>query len=651
MSTVALVELSVFERVVPLVSGYLQACAQSDPTTRDAYRFVRYTTSLKTPLDQIVREVLALDADVYGFSCYVWNMGLMRTVASAVRAARPGAHIVLGGPQVMHHAERYLDGSDGRTVVCNGEGELTFTAYLRELTEPSPDPTRVNGITFARDGQLVTTPAAPRITDLNDIPSPYLAGLFEPDYTISMLETNRGCPYHCGFCYWGAATNDRVYRFDEERVRDEIAWMAQNNVHLIYIADANWGMLARDIDLSAHIADCARDYGLPMSVYFSAAKNKPHAVTQITGILQDAGLMTSQPVSMQSLEPRTLAAITRSNIRLDAFGKLQEDLRQRRISSFIELIWPLPGETLASFKAGGDTLCRNDAQTIIAYPHLLLHNTPIYQNRDGFRLRTRPAGGGVAEAEIVIGTADVSVEEFADGMRFFYAVHALHNTRALRLVSRYLSRQAITTPAELFSGLVDYWRARPVADPLAGFVERSIQDAWYYDVGNYGVFIHHVLHGHRSEFARQLVEFVTAQPWWSDPQARALFELDVLNWPYVYSNTPLDLTRFRFEEFRLLDLGERRYTVEVGPRLRASLADHVRLADGEGSAGSVYVVDHARNQHPYMPSQSLDHNAHYCHGMIDRVENIVPVWRTDGAQPRASRSSRNLASRPTPVAI
>lgn len=628
MSTVALVELSVFERVIPLVSGYLQACAQADPTTRDAYRFRRYTTSLKTPLDRIIRDVLALDADVYGFSCYVWNMGLMREVVRAVRAAKPAAHIVLGGPQVMHHAERYLDVTDERTVVCNGEGEVTFTAYLRELTEPSPDPMRVNGITFSREGQLLTTPAAARIVDLNDIPSPYLTGLFEPDYTISMLETNRGCPYHCGFCYWGAATNDRVYRFDEQRVRDEITWMAQNNVHLVYIADANWGMLARDIDLSAHVADCAREYGLPMSVYFSAAKNKPHAVTRITGILQDAGLLTSQPVSMQSLEPRSLAAITRSNIRLDAFGKLQEDLQQRRISSFIELIWPLPGETLASFKGGVDTLCRNDAQTIITYSHLLLHNTPIYHNREGFGLHTRPAGGGVAEAEIVIGTADVSVEEFAEGMRFFYAVHALHNTRALRLVAKYLRGRGITTYAELFTGFVDYWRTRPATDPFAGFVERSIERADYYDVGNYGELVHHVLHAHRGEFARQLVEFVMAQPWWNDPDARAMFELDVLNWPYVYSNTPLDPTRFPFEEVRVLDLGGRRYTVDVGTRLRASLGDTVRFADGERPDGTVYVVDHARSQHPYMPSQSLDHNAHYCHGMIDRVENIVPLWRS-----------------------
>ncbi len=67
-----------------------------------------------------------------------------------------------------------------------------------------------------------------------------------------------GCPYHCGFCYWGAATNDRVYRFDEQRVRDEITWLASHDVMCLYIADANWGMLSRDVDLSQHIADCAR---------------------------------------------------------------------------------------------------------------------------------------------------------------------------------------------------------------------------------------------------------------------------------------------------------------------------------------------------------------------------------------------------------
>jgi hypothetical protein len=634
MKRVALVELSVFERITPLVSGYLQAYASMDQAVRSTYTFEKYTTSIKTPAEQVARDLQAMSADVYAFSCYVWNVGLVRTLAGIIRQAHPQAHILLGGPQVMHHGRRYLDPADDRSTVCNGEGEVTFTEYLRELSDVTPDLSRVSGLSFWRDGELITTEDRPRIKDLDTVPSPFLAGLFDHGYSMSILETNRGCPYHCGFCYWGAATNDRVYRFDEQRVRDEITWMARNDVMFLYIADANWGMLARDVDISLHIADCAHEYRLPAIVYYSAAKNKPHAVTKITSIFQNAGVVTSQPVSLQSIEPRALDLVARSNIRLDAFAAVQEDLREKGLSSFIELIWPLPGETLDSFRSGISTLCDSEAQAIIAYSHLLLNNTPIYHNRARLGLKTRSAGGGIAEARIVVATEEVSEAEFAEGMRYFYAVHALHNTRSLRATARYLTGSGIVTFRDLFSGLVDFWRQERAGNPIVNYVERSIRNAEFYDLNNYGLFIHSVLHAERACFADQMQRFVVGQPWWDDPQARLRYEIDLVNRPYVYSNTPLDPLEYPFEALRLHGLGSRHYTIEVPAEYLPVLAANVRVdglpSEETGGRPGDFValrVDHKRRQYPFMASQSMDHNGSYCHGMIERIENITPAWR------------------------
>ncbi len=631
MKSVTFVEFPVFERITPLVSGYLEAYACIDPFLRGSYQFDKYTTNIRTSPDVIIKDLAGAAADIYAFSCYVWNMGLVRTVLAGLRQARPQARVLLGGPQVMHHAHAYLDPADERMAICNGEGEITFTNYLRALTEPAPDLHAVGGLSFYADGTLVTTPGQPRISDLNDIPSPFLAGAFSSGYSMSIIETNRGCPYHCGFCYWGAATNDRVYRFEEERVRDEITWMARNEILFIYIADANWGMLSRDIEFSQHIADCAREYRLPNIVYFSAAKNKPHAVTKITSIFQDAGLISSQPVSMQTIEPRSLELIARSNIKLTAFASVQEDLREKGISSFIELIWPLPGETLESFKSGISTLCDNDAQTVIAYSHLLLNNTPIYHSRDDLELVTRPAGGDIGDARIVIATQDVSEAEFAEGMRYFYALHALHNTRTVRAIGRYLSRKHAISYGELFSAFADFWREQPADDPIVSFVERSIRNAEYYDINNYGLFIHTVLHEHRHLFSDQVRRFLASQPWWADATVRALYDIDVLNRPYVYSNTPLDDHEQPLEALRVVDRAARNYTVFVPEEYWQELAACVRL---EAPAGDgLFVVDHKRMQYPLMTMQTADHNGSYCHGMIEKIENIAPLWRPANAAP------------------
>jgi B12 binding domain len=630
MKSVLFVELTVFERMAPLTSGYLQAYALTEPVVRGAYSFDKYTATIRVPADVIVRDLLAVSADVYGFSCYVWNMGLIRTILAALREARPDAHIVLGGPQVMHHAQDYLGRDDERTVICNGEGEVTFTEYLCALTESRADLQSVNGISFYADGELVTTPERPRIKDLNSIPSPFLTGLFDPGSCMSVLETNRGCPFHCGFCYWGAATNDRVYRFDEQRIRDEITWMAKNEILFLYIADANWGMLSRDVEFSQHIAECAREYRLPNVIYFSAAKNKPRAVTQITSIFQEAGLVASQPVSLQTLEPASLDLIARSNIKMSAFAEVQEDLREKRISSFIELIWPLPGETLSSFKRGISTLCDNEAQTIIAYSHLLLNNTPIYRRRDDLALITRAAGGAVGDARIVVGTEQVSEAEFAEGMRYFYAVHALHNTRSLRSVGRYLTAQSVVSYAELFAAFVEFWRAQAADDPLVSYVETSIANADYYDINNYGLFVHNILHENRKLFVDQVRRFVTSQSWWADEVVQALFDVDMVNRPYVYSNTLMDPVA-ELAVLRVMDRRPRGYTVRVPPEYLPALADSVRV--DQMSTDGVFTVDHKRMQFPFMAKQSPDHNGSYCHGMIEKVENIMPLWRSaDGTR-------------------
>lgn len=649
MKKALLVELPVFERMTPLVSGYLQSYAMTDPLIRDEYRFERYSVTAKAAhRDQIIRDLINVDADVYAFSCYVWNMGLVRAVIAAIRQARPLAQIILGGPQVMSQGKRYLDQADERTVICNGEGELTFAQYLRALIEPAPRFEDVKGLSFYRDGELVTTEKQERLKSLDEIPSPYLSGIFDSTYSIAILETNRGCPYHCGFCYWGAATNDRVHRFDEQRVRDEIKWVAENEILFLFIADANWGMLGRDVEISQHLTDCATEHGAPNVVYFSAAKNKPHAVTKITGIFQDANLIASQPISMQTLEPRSLELIKRSNIKLDAFAAIQEDLREKQISSFVELIWPLPGETLESFKRGIGTLCENGAQTVIAYPHLLLNNTPIYHSTEQMGIVTRAVDDDITEAKIVIGTSEVTQAEFAEGMYYFYAFHALHNTHNLRIVSRYLVDHKELTYPEIFSAFSDFLRRQSADDPVLEYIERSIRDADYYDVNNYGLFIHSVMHEHRELVAEHVRRFVRGQEWWADPRVRALFELDLVNRPYMYSNTPMDVHADGFETLRLVGTGPRSYTVEVPEEYLPDLTDAIQIP--AMPADRVFTIDHKRLQYPFMVTQSRDHSGSYCHGMIEKAGNVLPSWLpgpidapTDGPTD-ADRAARESAA-------
>lgn len=67
------------------------------------------------------------------------------------------------------------------------------------------------------------------IKDLDEIPSPYLTGLFDPfceEAIIPLIETNRSCPYRCTFCAWGIGSH-KLTQFSNQRLFDEIEYIGK----------------------------------------------------------------------------------------------------------------------------------------------------------------------------------------------------------------------------------------------------------------------------------------------------------------------------------------------------------------------------------------------------------------------------------------
>src|SRR5688572_24812851 len=267
-------ELNLYEEMLPLTAGYLETYAKTDPIVGSSFRFSTYSKHVDVPEDQLFEDLARQDADVYGFSCYVWNMGRLKRVAERIAREKPSAKILLGGHQAANHGERYLPPDLDNMFVCNGEGEQTFRNFLSTI-QGSGDFAGVQGLSFRKDGRLITTAAQPKLDDIDVIPSPFLDGVIEPRrYALTVFETNRGCPYQCSFCTWGGP-GLTVTKFSLDRVLAELEWIARSGVFFIYIADANWGMLSRDVEISKFIGEMNHKHNAPRMVYYAAAKNKP----------------------------------------------------------------------------------------------------------------------------------------------------------------------------------------------------------------------------------------------------------------------------------------------------------------------------------------------------------------------------------------
>jgi radical SAM superfamily enzyme YgiQ (UPF0313 family) len=625
MNKVTFVELPVFEGVVPLVSGYMQACCLRDPLLANSFSFEKISLAVGTPYDQILSTLTNSDSDVYAFSCYVWNSKLVRRLLSTLMDAKPRANFILGGPQVMHQGAAYLKPEHENVYVCNGEGERTFPWFLRTLHDGG-DFSQVRNLTFYRSGQLLTTEPESRISDLSEIPSPFLEGLFDGGhYSWMLLETNRGCPFKCSYCYWGGATGARVYKHDEERLKQELAWISKSKCWYLFIADANWGMLKRDVDLSHFIVECRQRHGSPVSIYFCGSKNTPERVAEITKIFHKAEMISTQSVALQTMNTETLIRVNRDNIKTSTYTQIQQSLNQEKIPSFVEMIWPLPGETLSSFQDGLATLCAIGADSFIVYPLLLMNNVDLAKKREEYGLVTLPDPDPNSEAEIVTETSEVDSVAYREGLYYVYSVESLYVLRSLWYLGRYLNDRGIMSYRQLFTSFVDFCRV-PSPNLWATFCEESIQAFQHTTFSNAGALVHLILHSSRDAFDDILEQFVLTHDFWSDPLAQFFFEVDLIHRPYVYRNTPISAKRRRFQHLRVVQVHSKGYVIEVPAPYSGHLREYLGLSATNEQVDRFEVI-HRRSQLPFNPSKSLFDHFLYCQDMSQKMATVLPTWR------------------------
>src|ERR1700688_663101 len=357
---------------------YSVACLQSYARTMlSADRFTFLPMIYKRiPVREIVHRLA--EAEVVGFSSYVWNAQISMEAARRLKKIDPDRLIIFGGPQVPDHAENFLRANPFIDLVVHNEGEKTFVSVLKQL--PSRDWTGLRGISYiAADGSFVRTPPVERMRDLEELPSPFTNGVFDvliesnPDEQwIGLWETNRGCPFQCTFCDWGSATAAKITKFEFDRLHGELNWFAGRKIKYIFVCDANFGIQKRDVEIAEAVAEGRRRTGYPHGFSVQNTKNATERAYLTQKILSDAKLNKGVALSMQSLDPTTLKNIKRDNISLETYFELARRFTADNVETYSDLILGLPGETYDSFCNGVDKLIRLGQHNRIQFNNLTI---------------------------------------------------------------------------------------------------------------------------------------------------------------------------------------------------------------------------------------------------------------------------------------
>lgn len=627
---VALFEFPTRAGIAPLATAYLQSFALEEERVRDHYAFSLNVLSVAE--EDLLEKVLAVEAEIYGLSTYVWNSRLVRRIVDALFAARPAARIILGGPQVMNGAAEYLHADCDRLVLCNGEGEHTFRQYLLAMLDPEPDLAQVQGLSYYRDGVLNTTEPCPRMRDLDAIPSPFLNGLIDPaQSSFVSFETNRGCPFKCTYCFWGGATNAKVHKFGKDRVFEEIDWIADNHIDMVFLIDANFGMLQRDIDIAQYFVECKKRTGFPKIVFINSSKNTPERVSEITKMWHEVGLIAAQPVSMQTVSPEALEAIERDNIKDSTYTELQRTLNTYGLQSFLEMIWPLPAETLASFRDGLDALCRMNSDSFVVYPLMLIRNVKMSTQRELYGLKTMEDPDPCSEAEIVVSTSSVTNEEYQIGINLTYHMTALYSFMALRHTMEYIDQNGGKTFTEIAGDFWHFCQQRPT-DPYTEFVN-GVSSTTGFNAGAGGFIalggaIHVALFAGVRAFERTLYEFAAREGWLDDEEVRLRFEIDMLNRPILYSNAAIPDKKRYLSLLTIEETGRDSLTIGVAPRYRDVLAQIMHLDLGDRPEAVRLRIDYRT---PSQISFSASQPVRFYHFHVQArtrgdIRSLAPRW-------------------------
>ncbi len=210
-----------------LALGYLRAFAEAAPRLQRKAAF--QTLDLTTEVDPwwVAYRVLRMAPDVVGFSVMCWNASAVYEACRLLRSAQPEIVIVVGGPEVAPQAQDVLTANPAIDAVVRGEGEETFAEMLETVLAKK----RIwmcKGVT-ARDesGTIVSAQDREPIDQLDSIPSPYATGVLVPTETSSYIETYRGCPHRCAYCFEAKGLTG-IRSFSKERIAADIAIVANS---------------------------------------------------------------------------------------------------------------------------------------------------------------------------------------------------------------------------------------------------------------------------------------------------------------------------------------------------------------------------------------------------------------------------------------
>lgn len=441
---------------MPLGIGFMKAVMVRDIPGIDC-RLFAYPQELSKAIHNKVPDVLMV-------SNYMWNEALSYRYCRLVKELNPNALVVMGGPNIPIEEARKIDFVKNKEAIdlyVTGEGDFLATELVKLYIEShySISDTLANDIhssVYPKNGDknnYVVTAIKPRTNSLDDIPSPWLTGIMDEFFDgklCPLYETNRGCPFTCTFCVQGTKWYTKVNYFNLERIRDEVFYIGKKNFEkcpeqkIMRIADPNFGMFERDIEISSYLGETQRLYSFPLLIDATTGKNRGDRIIQSMEKVNGALLLYQ---AVQSLDEDVLKHVQRTNISLDTYQQLQVYVKSRGMKSSSDLIFGLPGDSTIAHLDSLKKLVEAGTNKLNCFQALMLKGSDMEKQSErekfGFKTKFRllPKNFGIYDGEkvfdvdeVIIGSHNISFDEYMRVRTFHFVIGVIVNSQRFILL-------------------------------------------------------------------------------------------------------------------------------------------------------------------------------------------------------------------------
>ncbi|MFO0945273.1 MAG: radical SAM protein [Planctomycetota bacterium] len=330
---------------VPLAAGYLKLYARHLGLDADYDIEILPSAIANTASDRgMVRQILARDPWMVGFTCYLWNIDRSLWIAERLKEQNPNLRIVVGGPEITADNEWVLANPAVDYAVI-GEGEQTFAALLADLRTQAVASPAIHGL-HVKNRSLMAPHFRTPLPRLDVVSSPYLEGILDAaDERMLFLETIRGCVFKCKFCYY-PKSYDQLYFVSEEKIVANLEHARQRGAREVVLLDPTLNQRKDFTDFLKLLTRCNPD---KQFTYFGELRGE--GVTRETARLLREANFNEVEIGLQSVDPNAQTLMDRKN-HLKAFERGAKAMMDEGIKVKVDLIIGLPGDTVDSVRQG-----------------------------------------------------------------------------------------------------------------------------------------------------------------------------------------------------------------------------------------------------------------------------------------------------------